>query len=107
MRREANALIEKASLLGKGPVTVFFRVTLPSLQRNIAIGLSLAFARILGEVGVTLMLGGNISGRTNTISLEIYNAVFTGEYEKALVLVMILGTISFVVILLCRRLMVS
>jgi len=39
--------------------------------------------RSLGEVGVNLMLEGNIVGRTNTVSLEIYNAVFTGEYARA------------------------
>lgn len=107
VRCETNGLIEKALVLGKGPVTIFFRVTLPSLRKSIAIGLSLAFARLLGEVGVTLMLGGNISGRTNTISLEIYNAVFTGEYERALVLVLLLSSISCLLILFTRRLTVT
>ena len=107
VRSETNGLIEKALVLGKDPVTIFFRVTLPSLRKSIAIGLSLAFARMLGEVGVTLMLGGNISGRTNTISLEIYNAVFTGEYERALVLVLLLSSISCLLILLTRRLAVT
>jgi molybdate transport system permease protein len=82
-------------VLGKSPATIFFWVILPLLRTSIAIGLSLAFARSLGEVGVTLMLGGgNIAGRTNTISLEVYNAVFTGEYERAFVLVTVLGGIS-------------
>ena len=85
VRNDINTLIEKAQVLGKRPVTIFCRVTLPSLRRSIAIGLSLAFARVLGEVGVTLMLGGNIVGRTNTVSLEVYNAVFTGEYQRAAV----------------------
>ncbi len=104
VQKDSNSLIEKAQVLGKGPLTIFCRITLPSLRKSIAIGMSLAFARVLGEVGITLMLGGNISGRTNTISLEVYNAVFTGEYERALVLVVLLGSISFVLLLMSRRL---
>lgn len=104
VRNETNRLIETASVLGKSPVAIFFRVILPSLRTSIAIGLSLAFARSLGEVGVTLMLGGNIAGRTNTISLEVYNAVFTGEYERALVLVTLLGGLSLLLLFLTHRL---
>ncbi|NLZ18473.1 MAG: ABC transporter permease subunit [Desulfobulbaceae bacterium] len=104
VRKDISSLIEKAQVLGKGPFIIFFRITLPSLRKSIIIGLSLAFARVLGEVGVTLMLGGNITGRTNTISLEVYNAVFTGEYDRALVLVVLLGSISLVLLLTSRRL---
>lgn len=104
VREETNRLVETALVLGKSPCIILYRVVLPSLRTSIAIGLSLAFARSLGEVGITLMLGGNITGRTNTISLEIYNAVFTGEYQRAMVLVLLLGTISLGVILLTTRL---
>lgn len=104
VREETNRLVETALVLGKSPLTIFFRVVLPSLRTNIAIGLSLAFARSLGEVGITLMLGGNIAGRTNTISLEVYNAVFTGDYQRAMVLVLLLGAISLGLILFTRRL---
>nr|WP_320010529.1 ABC transporter permease subunit [uncultured Desulfobulbus sp.] len=104
VRRETTRLVETALVLGKSPLTIFFRVILPSLKTSIAIGLSLAFARSLGEVGVTLMLGGNIAGRTNTISLEVYNAVFTGEYQRAFVLVLLLGLLSMALILLTRYL---
>jgi molybdate transport system permease protein len=103
IRNETHRLIEAAYVLGKSPVATFFQVILPSIRKNIAIGLSLAFARSLGEVGVTLMLGGNISGRTNTISLEVYNSVFTGEYDRALVLVILLGAVSLILIFLTRR----
>lgn len=102
VQRDSKNLIEKAQVLGKGPLTIFCRVTLPSLRKSIAIGMSLAFARVLGEVGITLMLGGNIGGRTNTISLEVYNAVFTGEYDRALVLVILLGSVSFALLLVSR-----
>jgi len=102
IRGETNRMIEAAYVLGKSPVTTFFKVVLPSIRKSIAIGLSLAFARSLGEVGITLMLGGNISGKTSTISLEVYNAVFTGEYDRAFVLVSLLGIISLLLILLTR-----
>lgn len=101
---KTTRLIEAAYVLGKSPATTFFKVVLPSIRKSILIGLSLAFARSLGEVGVTLMLGGNISGKTSTISLEVYNAVFTGEYDQALVLVVFLGTVSLLLIILTRRL---
>ena len=104
IRGDTTRLIEAAYVLGKSPATTFFKVVLPSIRKSIAIGLSLAFARSLGEVGVTLMLGGNISGKTSTISLEIYNAVFTGEYDRAFALVFLLGTVSLLLILLTRRL---
>jgi len=104
VRRETTRLVETALVLGKSPCSIIFRVILPSLKTSIAIGLSLAFARSLGEVGVTLMLGGNIAGRTNTISLEVYNAVFTGDYERAFALVILLGLLSLALILLTRYL---
>lgn len=87
-------LMEVSEVLGKSPATTFFRVTLPSIKRSIAAGVFLALARTLGEVGVTLMLGGNIVGRTNTISLEIYNSVFTGEFRRAAILAGLLGATS-------------
>lgn len=103
VRGETRRLIEMAYLLGRSAPATFFLVVLPSIRRNIAIGLSLACARSLGEVGVTLMLGGNIAGRTNTVSLEIYNAVFSGEYDRAFALVLLLGFISLLLIILTRR----
>ncbi len=102
IRGETNRLIEASYVLGKSPAITFFRVVLPSIRKSIAIGLSLAFAKSLGEVGITLMLGGNISGRTSTISLD--NAVFTGEYDREFVLVFLLGTITLLLIFLTRRL---
>ena len=104
VRGETSLLIEAAYVLGKSPWTTFFRVVLPSIRKGAAIGFFLAVARSLGEVGVTLMLGGNIAGKTNTISLEIYNAVFTGEYDRAMALVMALGAVSLLLLVATRRL---
>ncbi len=90
----ALILTEASYTLGKSEWQTFFHVVLPSIKRPIISGLSLAFGRSLGEVGLTLMLGGNIVGKTNTLSLEIYNAVFSGEFDRALVLAAVLGLIS-------------
>jgi molybdate transport system permease protein len=79
-------------------------VTLPLARRGIVAGLVLAFARALGEFGATLMLAGNIPGRTTTVPLAIYTAVSTGEAAEARVLVLVLTTLSCVVILLASRL---
>jgi molybdate transport system permease protein len=78
-------------------------VILPNIRGAIAAGLILGTARSLGEVGITLMLGGNIVGKTNTVSLEIYNAVFNGEYPRAVVLSSALGVVSILVFLALRR----
>ena len=103
-RSETARLGELAQVLGKKPWEIFLRVILPNIRRSVLTGLFLAVLRGLGEVGVTLMLGGNIVGRTNTVSLEIYNAVFTGEYDRAWVLTCLLGVMSLGAVLLLSRL---
>jgi molybdate transport system permease protein len=100
----AVSLMEASYTLGKSEAETFVFVVVPSIKKAFAGGLSLAFGRSLGEVGLTLMLGGNIVGRTNTLSLEIYNSVFTGEFERAGLLAAILGSISLLILLLLRRL---
>jgi molybdate transport system permease protein len=91
---DATRLKEVAAVLGKSEITIFLCVLLPYAKRSIAAGMLLAMGRSLGEVGMTLMLGGNVIGRTNTLSLEIYNAVFNGEFERAAVLSVIIGVVS-------------
>lgn len=98
------SLIEASYTLGKSEAETFVFVVVPSIKKSIAGGLSLAFGRSLGEVGLTLMLGGNIVGRTNTLSLEIYNSVFTGEFERAGILAAILACTSLFILLILRRL---
>ncbi len=104
LRREIGRYIEAAQILGKSRITIFFKIVLPLLRKNIGIGLFLALARSMGDVGITLMLGGNIVGKTNTVSLEIYNSVFTGDYDKAFILVIILGVVSLGLVAVTRRL---
>ena len=94
IQETALDLMEASYTLGKSEWQTFFHVVLPSIKKTIISGLSLAFGRSLGEVGMTLMLGGNIVGKTNTLSLEIYNAVFSGEFDRAMALAAVLGLIS-------------
>ncbi|MDD4160796.1 MAG: ABC transporter permease subunit [Synergistaceae bacterium] len=76
-------LEEAARVTGCGPFRTFIFITVPLVRSTIASGLLLGSARATGEVGITMMLGGNISGRTNTISLEIFNRVSRGEFDEA------------------------
>ena len=94
LRNQGKRLSEVAAVLGKTPWQTFALVLLPSIRRPVLAGWLLALSRSMGEVGITLMLGGNILGKTNTLSLEIYNCVFTGEIDRAIVLCAIIGTIS-------------
>jgi molybdate transport system permease protein len=94
LRSQGTRLSEVAAVLGKTPWQTFVLVLLPAIRRPVLAGWLLALSRSMGEVGITLMLGGNILGKTNTLSLEIYNCVFTGEIDRAIVLCGIIGTIS-------------
>ncbi|MBM9510991.1 molybdate ABC transporter permease subunit [Desulfogranum marinum] len=100
---EATKLTEVAAILGKSRTTIFLRVLLPYAKRSIVAGVLLAAGRSLGEVGMTLMLGGNVIGRTNTVSLEIYNAVFNGELEKAGALTFLVGCISISMFIVLKK----
>jgi molybdate transport system permease protein len=95
---------EAAITLGKREWEVAWRVTLPLARKGILAGLVLAFARALGEFGATLMLAGNIPGRTTTMPLAIYTAVSTGEDAAARTLVLLLTAVSAVVLLIAGRL---
>jgi molybdate transport system permease protein len=95
---------EVARTLGKNEFEIFILVLIPNVRRALATGLILGLGRSLGEVGMTLMLGGNIAGKTNTLSLEIYNAVFNGDYHRAAVLSIFLGAVSMAIFFFLRRL---
>lgn len=93
-----------AATMGLGSAAVFLRVSLPLARRGLLAGLVLSFARALGEFGATLMLAGNIQGRTQTLPLAIYEALMAGEDRTALTLSLLLTVISCVVIVLATRL---
>jgi len=110
--RTARAAIESvdrdleraAFTLGHSEWRTAIEVTLPLARNGILAGLVLAFARALGEFGATLMLAGNIPGRTTTVPLAIYTAVQTGDTSEVLVLVAALTMVSCAVIFLAGRL---
>ena len=80
--------------LGKSKIETFLRITLPLAKRGIIAGLVLSFARALGEFGATLMIAGNIPGKTQTMPLAIYEAVASGDDRRAQILALILTAIS-------------
>ncbi len=96
---EVDARLEQiAATLGAGPVRVFITITLPLAARGILAGTVLAFARALGEFGATIMLAGNIPGKTATLSLAIYQSVQLGDDDHALRLLGVSAAIAFLAV---------
>jgi len=93
-----------ARTLGSSERAVFFRVTLPLARRGILAGAVLGAARAFGEFGATLMVAGNISGRTQTLPLVIYDAVQRREYGVANWMVALMTAIALVSLWAVRRL---
>lgn len=85
---------DAARTLGASELRVFLTVTLPLARRSIEAATALAFARALGDFGVTLMIAGNIPGKTQTASVAIYDAVQAGREQDALVLVLIVSALA-------------
>src|SRR5690606_38430624 len=85
-------------VLGVSEVALFFRVTLPLASRGILAGVLLAFARALGEFGATLMIAGSIPGKTQTLSIAIYEAVQAGNDAMASLLVTITSVTCVIVL---------
>ena len=87
-------------VLGLREAAIFFRITLPLAWRGILAGLLLAFARALGEFGATLMVAGSIPGKTQTLSIAIYEAVQAGQDDLANQLVIITSLVCVSLLLL-------
>ncbi len=98
------AYLGAARTLGRSEPYIFFRVVLPLAWRGVLAGVVLCWARALGEFGATLLVAGNIPGRTQTMAIAIYDAVQAQEMARANALVLILTAISIVVIVLLNRL---
>ncbi|WP_296762689.1 molybdate ABC transporter permease subunit [Sediminimonas sp.] len=94
-----RAPLEAAALLRAGPLDRFFTVASPLALRAYLTATVLSFAHTIGEFGVVLMVGGNIPGRTQVISIAIYEHVETLNYAQAHTLSAILLVFSFVVLL--------
>lgn len=83
-----------AATLGATPARVFFAVVLPLASRGVLAGVAVGFARALGDFGVTLMIAGNLEGRTRTASLAIYDAVLADEQARAAGMAAVLTAIA-------------
>jgi molybdate transport system permease protein len=94
-----------ARTLGRGPLQVFFTVTLPLASRGILAGAVLAFSRALGEFGATIMVAGNIPGETQTLSLAIFQLVQLGRDPEAFRLAFVTVLVAFSAIWLSERLL--
>lgn len=91
---QVSRLAEAARVTGAGPLAAFLLVVVPLIRGSLFVGLLLGLTRSFGEVGISLMLGGNIAGRTNTLSLEVFNAVSRGDFSRATALCVLLAVIS-------------
>jgi molybdate transport system permease protein len=95
---------EAARTLGRSEWSIALGITVPLAWRGIAAGLALGFARAMGEFGATLMLAGNIPGRTQTASIAIYDAVQAGRMGDAHLLALALSGVTGAALLLLTRL---
>lgn len=93
-----------ARTLGADEWLVFWRVTLPLAKGQILAATALAFARALGDFGVTIMLAGNIPGKTQTLAVAVYDAVESGNGQLARALVVVVSLVAIAASLLANRL---
>jgi len=93
-----------AATLGRRPLSVFFTVTVPLAIRGVGAGIALAFARAAGEFGATVMIAGNIPGKTRTMPLTVYDAVQAGDIARANETALVLIAISLSSLLIFSRL---
>jgi molybdate transport system permease protein len=84
--------------LGLSELAVFLRITIPLAWRGILAGTLLGFARAMGEFGATLMVAGNLPGRTQTLSLAIYDAVQSGNDELANLYVLVTSVVCIAIL---------
>jgi molybdate transport system permease protein len=96
-------LVQASYTLGHSEFETALRVTIPLARRGIIAGIVLSFARAMGEFGATLMLAGNIPGKTDTMPLAVYSLAAGGDWEKANGLVVLLTLLSGVFLYLANR----
>ena len=101
-----DAKLEQAArVLGAGEFKVFVQVSLPLATRGIAAGTTLAFARGMGEFGATLMIAGNIPGKTQTLSLAVHDAVQSGNDALANALVVLISAVCMLALVASSHLL--
>lgn len=94
---------QAARAIGMPEWRVAFQVTLPLARRGLFAALALGFARALGDFGVTVMIAGNIPGRTQTMPLAVYDAVQAGNDSRAASMAGVLAAIATVVLVVVNR----
>jgi molybdate transport system permease protein len=94
-----------ARTLGLSEIEVFLRVSMPLAFRGILAGAMLAFARAMGEFGATLMIAGNLPGRTQTLSLAVYSATNAGDNDLANMLVLVISVVCIVILVSASKLL--
>jgi molybdate transport system permease protein len=95
-----NNMILAARTLGLSEFKIFYKIAIPLAFPGIIAGIILSFARAMGEFGATLMIAGNIPGKTQTMPLAIFFAVEGGHMDKAIAWVAIITAISIIMILI-------
>lgn len=93
-----------ARTLGRSEFAIFWHVTLPLAWRHIVAGTALTFARALGDFGATLMVAGNIPGRTQTMALYIYDLVQANRQDEANRMVLIITALTVMLLVVAGRL---
>lgn len=93
-----KSVLEAAKVDQANELQILIYIIFPMVKRGILAGILLSFTRAMGEFGATLMVSGNIPGKTQTMSLAIYQATAAGNYTKANILVGILTAISFLIL---------
>lgn len=97
-------LVKISYTLGHGEVKTFFKVILPLAKKGIVAGTILSFARAMGEFGATLMVAGNIPGRTDTMPIAIYTSASSGDWSKANIMVVFFTLVSGAFLYIANRL---
>jgi len=99
-----RSLEDAARTLGASEWRVFLRITLPLARRSVLAATVFAFARALGDFGITIMIAGNIPGRTQTMAVAIYDAVQSGNGQLARILVLVISAVAIAVLYTMNRL---
>ena len=98
-----NNMIQASFALGLSEFQTAVYIVLPLARKGILAGVILSFARALGEFGATLMIAGNIPGKTNTMPLAIYTSAGSGDWSKANMMVISLTVLSGIALYLANK----
>lgn len=95
--------LNAARLLGRSEPNIFITIMIPIAWRGIISGITLSFARALGDFGTTLMVAGSIPYKTQTMPIAIYNSLLAGDYQTANFLVLIMTSVAVLVLYVVNR----